>query len=244
MSNSAKTGRKADASGRRRNVTGEASREHILEVARRVLVRDGYHAFTTRRVAEASGISVGNLTYYFPNKSALVEAILEAVFERYELRYAELLAGGKRRSGDPAADLVAWFLRDAVTDATAGLFMELWVIAKHHRFGSEALTRFYDKGVRNVAQALAVHRPGLSERELQRIAYLMLTLSEGSTAVFARHGDRSVEHEEIIPLAIEVVQGLLAGHARGPGVAAIKPSEKRRRGGRRQGPNAKGRTSS
>ena len=215
MTKQAKTGRKAEKPSRRRYATGEASRENILEVARRVLIRDGYHAFTTRRVAEESGMSVGNLTYYFPNKGSLVEAVMEAVFERYKHRYTELLTDGDRRSADAAGDLLAWFLRDAVTDATAGLFMELWVMAKHHRFGSEALTRFYDDGVRNVAEALAAQYAGLSHHELERIAYLMLTLSEGSTAVFARFGDRSVEHEEIIPLAVEAVTGLLDRRASG-----------------------------
>ena len=215
MTKQAKTERKADKSSRRRYATGEASRENILEVARRVLIRDGYHAFTTRRVAEESGMSVGNLTYYFPTKGSLVEAVMEAVFERYKRRYTELLVGGDRRSDDPTADLLAWFLRDAVTDATAGLFMELWVMAKHHRFGSEALTRFYDEGVRNVAKALAAQHPGLPAHELECIAYLMLTLSEGSTAVFARCGERSVEHEEIIPFAVEALTGLLDRRASG-----------------------------
>lgn len=209
MAKHTETKRKTDKSSRRRYATGEASREHILEVARRVLTRDGYHAFTTRRVAEESGMSVGNLTYYFPNKSSLVEAVMEAVFKRYEPRYTELLGGGDSGSEDPAADLVAWFLRDAVTDDTAGLFMELWVMAKHNRFGSEALSRFYDTGVRRVAKTLAPEYPDLSDHDLERIAYFILTVTEGSTAVFARHGDRSVEHEEIIPLAIEAVKVLL-----------------------------------
>lgn len=216
MTKQANSGGEAAESGRRRRyATGEASREHILEVAREVLVRDGYHAFTTRRVAEQSDMSVGNLTYYFPNKTSLVEAVMDAVFDRYERRYTELLASGRGGSGDAAADLVEWFLRDAVTDDTAGLFMELWVMAKHHRFGAEALTRYYDKGVRNVAEALASEYPDFSRHDLERIAYLMLTMSEGSTALFARPGERSVEHEEIIPLAVQAVKALLAGDTGG-----------------------------
>jgi AcrR family transcriptional regulator len=44
----------------------------ILEAAARVLVRDGAHRFTTARVAEAAGISVGSLYQYFPNKEAIL----------------------------------------------------------------------------------------------------------------------------------------------------------------------------
>ena len=45
---------------------------HILEAAARVLVRDGAHRFTTARVAEAAGVSVGSLYQYFPNKEAIL----------------------------------------------------------------------------------------------------------------------------------------------------------------------------
>jgi AcrR family transcriptional regulator len=44
----------------------------ILEAAVRVLARDGAHRFTTARVAEAAGVSVGSLYQYFPNKEAIL----------------------------------------------------------------------------------------------------------------------------------------------------------------------------
>jgi AcrR family transcriptional regulator len=44
----------------------------ILEASARVLVRYGAHRFTTARVAEAAGISVGSLYQYFPNKESIL----------------------------------------------------------------------------------------------------------------------------------------------------------------------------
>jgi AcrR family transcriptional regulator len=46
--------------------------EDILEAAIRVLTREGAHRFTTVRVAEEAGVSVGSLYQYFPNKEALL----------------------------------------------------------------------------------------------------------------------------------------------------------------------------
>ena len=44
----------------------------ILEAAVRVLAQEGAPRFTTARVAEKAGISVGSLYQYFPNKAAIL----------------------------------------------------------------------------------------------------------------------------------------------------------------------------
>lgn len=44
----------------------------ILEAAVRVLTKEGAARFTTARVAERAGISVGSLYQYFPNKAAIL----------------------------------------------------------------------------------------------------------------------------------------------------------------------------
>ena len=41
-----------------------------------MLVTHGYAAFTSRRVAEAAGMAVGNLTYYFPSKRELLRVLI------------------------------------------------------------------------------------------------------------------------------------------------------------------------
>jgi AcrR family transcriptional regulator len=46
--------------------------EDILEAAVRVLKREGARRFTTVRVAEEAGVSVGSLYQYFPNKESLL----------------------------------------------------------------------------------------------------------------------------------------------------------------------------
>ncbi|MEH2276062.1 MAG: TetR family transcriptional regulator [Nostoc sp.] len=44
----------------------------ILEAAVQVLAKEGAHRFTTARVAERAGVSVGSLYQYFPNKVAIL----------------------------------------------------------------------------------------------------------------------------------------------------------------------------
>jgi AcrR family transcriptional regulator len=46
--------------------------EAVLDAAVQVLMKEGAQRFTTARVAERAGVSVGSLYQYFPNKAAIL----------------------------------------------------------------------------------------------------------------------------------------------------------------------------
>jgi AcrR family transcriptional regulator len=68
-----------DLESRRRPCQGRARAtvEAILEAAADVIAREGYAAMTTNRVAARAGVSIGSLYQYFPNKQAILVALLE-----------------------------------------------------------------------------------------------------------------------------------------------------------------------
>ena len=74
-----------------RQERARATVEAILEAAARILDRQGWGRFTTNAVAEVAGVSIGSLYQYFPNKLALVEAILRRHFDDVlsALRFAD-----------------------------------------------------------------------------------------------------------------------------------------------------------
>jgi AcrR family transcriptional regulator len=55
----------------------EATVLAIHEASTQVLLSIGYRKLTTTRVAERAGVSVGTLYQYFPNRQALIRAVLE-----------------------------------------------------------------------------------------------------------------------------------------------------------------------
>ncbi|MFM7347081.1 MAG: TetR/AcrR family transcriptional regulator [Tagaea sp.] len=59
-----------------RQMRSSATVGTILEAAARVLDRGGLAAFNTNAVAARAGVSVGSLYQYFPNKSAIVAALI------------------------------------------------------------------------------------------------------------------------------------------------------------------------
>ncbi len=55
----------------------EARRKHILESAIACFMRKGFHATRTAEICAEAGMSPGNLFHYFPNKEAIIIAIVE-----------------------------------------------------------------------------------------------------------------------------------------------------------------------
>ena len=75
---------------RPRQARARATVDAILEAAARVLVEEGYEGANTNRIAEVAGVSIGSLYQYFPNKQALVSALVE----RHVRHIMDLLGSG------------------------------------------------------------------------------------------------------------------------------------------------------
>ena len=88
--------------------------ERIVAGGRSLLLREGYDAFSTNRVASEAGVSPGSLYQYFPDK----EAILEAVVDRYWADLSEWLAGAL---ADRIGDLGPRMVRDVAEAVLAAL---------------------------------------------------------------------------------------------------------------------------
>jgi AcrR family transcriptional regulator len=54
----------------------KATRSAILEAATQILARGGLPAYTTNAVAQRAGVSIGSFYQYFPNKDALMMALI------------------------------------------------------------------------------------------------------------------------------------------------------------------------
>jgi AcrR family transcriptional regulator len=75
----------------------------ISEATVQVLLRHGADRFTTTRVAERAGVSVGTLYQYYPNKQSLLFAVLEHHLDKLS---AAVEAACRRARGKPLAEMV------------------------------------------------------------------------------------------------------------------------------------------
>lgn len=63
----------------------EVRRWQILSIALDQFIQYGYYGTSTRKIAEAAGVSSGLMFHYFPNKQALYEALVEIGCEKMVL---------------------------------------------------------------------------------------------------------------------------------------------------------------
>jgi AcrR family transcriptional regulator len=104
------------------------SRNEILDAAQAVALEVGIAALTFRNVAAQLEISDRTVVYYFPSKSALVEA----VFDRFAADLEGLLLGAFGEEPRSATDLLrrAWpVLASPSADRAFRLFFEIVALA-------------------------------------------------------------------------------------------------------------------
>jgi AcrR family transcriptional regulator len=183
--------------------------QKMLDAAELVLIRDGYHALSTRRVAAECGVSLGHLTYYFPAKDELLRAMISAVMARYGERMRIASAAAEARTREDLRALLDWLLCDTVTKETSGLFRELWVLAKHDAVAAREVLQFYESLIESFVQTATQVYPSVEVQRLRQIGHLIGMLTEGGTVLFAGPGERSVNFEEVRPMAIQMVMQLL-----------------------------------
>lgn len=89
----------------------------ILEAAARVLTRDGARRFTTARVAERAGISVGSLYQYFPNKEAILFRLQTDEWKQTSGLLQDMLADRSLPPAERLRAVVRAFFRSEVEEA-------------------------------------------------------------------------------------------------------------------------------
>ena len=179
--------------------------ERILDCAREVLIRQGYTGFTVRAVAEAAGISPGNLAYHFPSKQYLLRAVVEHMVAGYATQFEELLTNTKLSPDQGLTSLTQWLLADAVTEESVRTFRELWAISLHDDVVREAIDDLYNDLMSGVLELLQRSYPDVELQTLQEVVQILALFSEGSIVLYGTCKDRVVPHDQMIKLVLRLL---------------------------------------
>jgi AcrR family transcriptional regulator len=105
---------------------GLQRREQILAVARKLLVEEGFNGFVLREIAARSGMTIGNLQYYFRTRDLLLEAVTRtAAFDDLEALEATMKNGrqGKAQLRELTSVLLHRWLGDSDKIYAAASFL-------------------------------------------------------------------------------------------------------------------------
>ncbi|MEW6268161.1 MAG: TetR/AcrR family transcriptional regulator [Thermodesulfobacteriota bacterium] len=93
-----------------RQARSQATFEAIVEAAARILAETGPRGLRTSHVAERAGVSVGSLYQYFPDRKAIVRALIERQLARAEATRPAALDDAARGRGERLRAAVDWQL--------------------------------------------------------------------------------------------------------------------------------------
>lgn len=180
---------------------GEKRIKSILQASENLLIENGYHKFSMRKVAVQAGVSVGNLQYYFPSKNNLLEALLDQVIQNYLNTLAKI-----RRHNTPKEQftgMISNVVRDLKTKRTTVFFPELWSMANHEKHFSKSMDVMYGKYRSVLAKVIMDINPELNELQAKRLSLFITASIEGHTIFIGYRKPWTKETENIINILIQ-----------------------------------------
>src|SRR3569833_352183 len=195
----------------------------ILEAAARVLARHGAHRFTTARVAEAAGVSVGSLYQYFPNKEALLFRLQTTEWGQTMQQLQRILGDKGVQPLERLRTAIRMFFRSECEEAAFRTALE--EAAPLYREAPESRAHV-EEGRRLMADFMKDALPGVSARERAFAGDLLGIVMSATGKAISSH-NRSNSEVDAFAMAIgEMLCGHLERYSRRP--AKSNPSSRRR----------------
>lgn len=191
----------------RKSASQERSRatvEALLDATARVLTREGYDRASTNRIAAKAGVSVGSLYQYFPNKEALVAALVA----RHNREMLQLIR-------DALKKVASLDLATAMRELVAATLDAHLVDPALHRIFAEEVPRMgqlakiealQQETFQLIRTYLEEHRKEIAVRDLDSATSILVTTVEALTHEFvinrpdALDGDRDRFVDEVTRL--------------------------------------------
>ncbi|MGU7778856.1 TetR/AcrR family transcriptional regulator [Burkholderia sp. PU8-34] len=162
---------------------GLRTRNTIVRVARKLLLEGGPLDFSQRAVAQAAGISVSNLQYYFPTRLAVLRAVIEPVIDAY-LDDLKRAVDGSTSPGDTLELLMERAVRDAKDAKGTALWSHFVSFASADAECGRLLDDWYDTLTRELAQLVRAANPECSAADSRHVATLLIAMADGLALQF------------------------------------------------------------
>ena len=148
----------------------------ILTATARILIKLGFDGLTTNAVAEAAGVSIGSVYQYFPNKEALVAALIES---QLDIKNAQTIAELGRVAQLPLAEAVRAMIELTIQNYAAQPELKRVLLEQVPRVGRMARIAELHQGTHKMVTALlTARRAELAVRNTEMAAFLLVSAIE------------------------------------------------------------------
>ncbi|KWF66517.1 TetR/AcrR family transcriptional regulator [Burkholderia multivorans] len=162
----------------------------IIDAARLTFQDDGYASFSTRRVAERVGITLGNLQYYFRTRDELLRAALHAYLARRMEDYTAISVRVGMNAARRCAALIDRIFSDITETDLPKFMVQMWAFAQRDPDASALLEAMYSTYCGIFDALLAEMHPDATEDERQ-VRSLTVVAQMESMAIVYSHGGYS-----------------------------------------------------
>ncbi|MBY0421301.1 MAG: TetR/AcrR family transcriptional regulator [Parvularculaceae bacterium] len=168
----------------------------IMVAARTVFLREGHAGLSMRMVAVEAGIALGNLSYYFPSKRSLLEAMLQEELADYVDAHLREVSGEEQSALAILLNVVTFYIANA--RQSHQFFLQMWGYAASDPNARELVRNLYRPIGRFILALVKEANPGLSEMRARQIVLQIFSLEEGVKLFIAlgADGDTALETAE------------------------------------------------
>jgi AcrR family transcriptional regulator len=180
---------------------GLATRQRIIDVARHILIEEGYEHFILRRVAQEASVKPGNLQYYFGSKKELLAAVLLPEITRYEDIYEQF---AERNLGVETVvnEVVDFLLNEIQLKSTTNIWYVVWAQSAHDEDLAEMMEEWYEEYIGSLKRLFKQSVPDLPDRRAGHAASILTAMMDGLTNQIG-HGRRQLTMHQNIDRSVK-----------------------------------------
>jgi AcrR family transcriptional regulator len=187
----------------------ETTKTRILEASVEEFINSGFVGFTIQGVARRANISVGNLTYHYSHRDALIQGMIFRWMTSCRQKIDELFSSAKNGGETDLLVLVEWLIEFAQKKDFARVFAELRAMANHDQQVSELVHTLYDNIRDRLLTELADGCLPESQRDLKHTLLLLTTLMAGVGVLLANRPEYDLQRNDIKEITCKTIVKLL-----------------------------------
>lgn len=172
----------------------------IIESSVDLLIDEGYHNFSLRKVAKRAEMSGGNLQHHFKTKEDLIDAMLDFLIDRY-IEIFTKLSEEQIAPKDRLRKILEYVILDLNKKSTTIIFPELWSLSNHSKSVSDSLDKMYERYRAVLKDCIEQINPALSSNQIEKAALFMSASIEGHTIFIGYKRNWTHHTESIIEMA-------------------------------------------